>query len=117
MLGNGETEARILPEGLVRPGGGEALENLLDRFGGDAGPVVVDGDLDLVLQSPASDAHRAAGGRKRAGIVDQVVDHLPEPGIVPEHAEGGGSAAFEVQGDGDAIVMALIGHADDGREK
>ena len=52
-----------------------------------------------------------------AGVVDEVVDHLPEAGIVPEHGEGWRPAAFEIQGDGDAVVMALVGHVDDGREQ
>ena len=32
-----------------------------------------------VLEPAAGDAHAAAGWRKRAGIVDQIADHLAEP--------------------------------------
>ena len=82
LLGDRKAEAGILAEGLVRPVGIEALEDLLHRFRGHARAVVVDDDLDLGLQSPAGDAHGAARRRERAGIVDQVVDHLAEPEIV-----------------------------------
>jgi len=62
VLGNGEPEARILSEGLVRSMRVEALEDSLLRFLGHARAVVVDDNLDLAAQSPARDPHRAAGG-------------------------------------------------------
>ena len=48
VLGDGEAEAGILAEVLLRPVGVEALENLLDRLRRYARPIVVDNDFDLV---------------------------------------------------------------------
>src|SRR6202012_4631655 len=55
LLGNRQAETGILPEALMRTVGVEALENLVQRFGTDAGTVVVDHDLDLVPEPPARD--------------------------------------------------------------
>src|SRR5258708_18786434 len=88
LLGDREPKPRILPEALVRPVGVEALENLLQRLGSHARPIVVDRDLDPLLQPPAGDAHAAARRRERAGIVDQIVDHLAEAGILAPYLEG-----------------------------
>ena len=87
LLGDRQAEPGILPEALMRPVGVEALEDLLERVRADAGAVVVDHDLDLVLEPAAGDAHGAAGRRERARIVDQIVDHLAEPRIVARHHE------------------------------
>ena len=51
LLGDREAEAGILAEALVRPIGVEALEDLLERIGLDARPLVVDDDLDLAACS------------------------------------------------------------------
>src|SRR5690606_23654558 len=69
LLGNRQAETGILAEALMRSVGVEALENLLQSIRADAGSFVIDGDLDLVLQLPAGDAHGAARGRERARIV------------------------------------------------
>ena len=56
--------------------------------GGDAGPVVVDDDLDLRRGRRRSEtAHGAVGGRERAGVVDEVAEHLAEPAVVAEDEE------------------------------
>jgi hypothetical protein len=117
VLGDRQPEARILSERLMRPVRIEALEDLLPHFLGHAGSVVVDDDLDLAAQSPARDAHRAARRRERAGIVDQIVDHLAEPGVVSQHHESAAPPAFEIQGDADAVVVPLVGHTDDRGEE
>ena len=53
LLGDRKAEAGILAEALMRPVGVEALEDLLERVGPHARPVVIDDDLDLVAQPPA----------------------------------------------------------------
>ena len=50
LPGDRQAEAGILAEALVRPVGVEALEDLLEARRADAGPVVLDDDLDLVAQ-------------------------------------------------------------------
>ncbi len=50
LLGDRQAEPGILAEALVRPVGVEALEDFLERVRLDAGPVIVDDDLDLVAQ-------------------------------------------------------------------
>ena len=87
LLGDRQAEAGILPEALIRPVGVEALEDLIQGFRADARTVIVDHDLDLVLEPAAGDAHGAAGGGERAGIVDQIADHLAEPRVVARHLE------------------------------
>ena len=59
-----QPEAGILPEALMRPIGVEALENLLHGVRIDAGAVVVDGELDLALETAAGDPHGAARRRE-----------------------------------------------------
>ena len=54
LLGDRQAKARILAEALMRPVGVEALEDLVEGVGPDAGAVVVDDDLDVV---------RSAAGR------------------------------------------------------
>src|SRR5208282_6481273 len=60
LLGDGEAEAGILTKALMRAIGIEAFENLFERVGAHAWPVVIDENLDLAAQPPASHAHRAA---------------------------------------------------------
>ena len=82
LLGDRQPQPGILSEALMRPVSVETLEDLVQCLRAHARPVVVDDDLDLVLQAAGGDPHNAAGRRERAGIVDQVVDHLAEAGIV-----------------------------------
>ena len=96
-----QAEAGILAKAWFGPVGIEALENALEGMGGNAGPVVVDDDLEAAgtLVAPgapalrlawAADTHGAASPapaarlRKGAGIVDQIVEHLAEPRIMAE---------------------------------
>ena len=62
LLGDRQAETGILPEALMRPVGIEALENLIDGVGPDAGTVIVHDDLDLVLQPARRHPHHAVGG-------------------------------------------------------
>src|SRR3954465_7314181 len=101
LLADRKAEAGILAERLMRAVGVETLENLINRIGIDARPIVVDNDLDLVLQPPAVDAHGAADRRERARIGDQVVDNLTKTRIVAGNEERLRRAALEIQGDGD----------------
>src|SRR5262249_57845850 len=110
LLGNGEAEAGILAKALLRPVGIEALENLLQRVRADAGAVVVHRDLDLAAQAPADHPHGAARRRERARIVDQVVDYLPDAGIVARHHEVARAAAFEPERYAHVVLAAhLVG--------
>src|SRR6185437_5558305 len=95
LLTDRQAKAGILPEALMRPISVEALEDLVQRFGTNARAVVVDHDLHLVFQPAACHAHSAAGRRERAGIVDQIADHLAEPRVVSRHFEKCRVAAFE----------------------
>src|SRR5262249_9207195 len=60
LLGNRQAKPGILTKSVFRPVGVEALENLVERFGTNARPVVIDQDFHIVLQAPARDAHGAA---------------------------------------------------------
>ena len=118
VLGDGETEAGILPEVLVRPVGVEALENLLDRFRPDARPVVVDDDFDLGLQTAAGDPHRRCRrGENERALSIRLSITCPSRESCPSTVKADGPAAFEIQLHLHAVVMALVGDADDRGEK
>src|SRR5436190_1461792 len=99
LAGDRQTEPGVLPKTLLRPVSVETIENLFQRIGTDTGTVVVDHDLDFALQSAAGDPDGTIGRRKRAGIVDQVVDDLAEPGIVTGDHKLLRGATFEAQRD------------------
>ncbi len=79
LLGDREPEAGVLAEALMRPVGVEALEDPLQRVLADAGPVIVDHDLDLAARAAADDAHLVARLGERLRVRQQVRDHLAEP--------------------------------------
>src|SRR5579862_627251 len=64
LLRDGKAQTGILAESLMRPVGIETLENLIEYIGPHAWTVVIDENFDLATQTPAGDAHRAAGWRK-----------------------------------------------------
>src|SRR6476619_6610687 len=84
---DGKTEPGVLPKALVGPVGVEALEDALHRLGRDAGAIVIDRDLDRTAQPPRGDANPAVRRRERARVLDQVIDDLPKPRVVPRHNE------------------------------
>ena len=89
----------------MRPVGVKAFEYALQRVWTNAGPVVVDHDLDFGSHAPAHDAHPAAGIGKRLRVGQEVGDHLAEPRIVARHREGVGRAtAFEPHVDADIVA-------------
>ena len=61
-----QAEPGVLSEALVRAVGVEALEDALERMGGDARPVVVDDDLDAVARSPRRAPSRAPAAARSA---------------------------------------------------
>ncbi len=106
---DGEAEAGILAKTFDRTVGVEALEDALQRVRRDAGAVVLDFDddslggrrigVDVAVALPAqANADLPSGFRERAGVVDEVRDHLGEPGIVAEHGENlRGAAPVDVR--------------------
>src|SRR5579871_3656670 len=116
LLGNGKSEAGILPETLMRAIGVEALKYLVHGVGSHPRAVVIDENLDMIFQASAGDAHRAAWRGERTRVLNQVVDDLAEARIMPGHLEGAG-VTLEPQRDLDAIVaFDLVRHRDQGVE-
>src|SRR4051812_6868162 len=56
-----QPEAGILPEARLRPVGVEALEHALEGMRRDAGPVVLDGDVNVAADPAQTHANRAVG--------------------------------------------------------
>ena len=88
LLRDRKPKAGVLPEALLRSIGVEAVEDLVDGVRPDARTGVVDQDLDRVPHALAGHLHDRARGREGAGVVDQVGDHLRQPGVVAEHQIG-----------------------------
>ncbi len=96
-------------------GGEEGFEDLVAVFGGDAGAVVFDDDLEgfagVVFVAEDGDADGAAGGDGVGGVGDEVGDGLVE--FAGEAVDGG--ALVEVAEDGDVLGAEFIGvDAEDG---
>ena len=72
----------VLAESMFWSVGVKTLENLVDRFGADTWPVVIDQDFHHVFQAPAGDAHGTPRRRKRTCVVDQVADDLTKSRVV-----------------------------------
>ena len=91
-----QAEAGILAERgfLLGAVGVEALEDALELVGANARAVVLDDDLDRCPRS-AAQQRRAPSVRsaERAGIVDEVVEHLAEPAVVAEDEVGARASA------------------------
>src|SRR5579863_6209045 len=118
LFGDRQTQPGILAKSLVRAVGVKALENLFQGIGTHAGSVVVDENLYLIAQPPTGDTHRGAGRRERTRVLDQIIDDLSEPGIVSRHLERARAAAFEFQGDFDAVVtLDLVRYANERAEE
>jgi hypothetical protein len=54
----------------------------------DAGPVILDRDLDVGADPRQRDPHGAFGRRERTGIVDQIVEDLGQAAVVPHDDVG-----------------------------
>ena len=85
---DGKPKARVLAEALVWAVGIKPFENPLESIGGYAGAVVVDDDFvtvsgvvmgRIVLGRAQQHAHASTWGRKRSGIVDEVIENLAKP--------------------------------------
>ncbi|HEX7436802.1 MAG TPA: hypothetical protein VF308_08845, partial [Caldimonas sp.] len=57
----------------------------------------------------AGDAHAAARGRERAGIVEQIADHLAEPRVVAGHLVARQRTAFEGERHAHLVAAHLVG--------
>ena len=92
---NAEAEAGVLAAARVgrRPVGIEAVEDDLQAVAGNARAFVLDEDLDERRRRARVHRHRAALGRERDGIVDEVGQHLAEPALVALDAEGAAGTA------------------------
>ena len=105
LLGDPEAEAGA----DVFLGGEEGLEDVIAVFGGDAGAVVFDDDLDDfavgVLVAVDADADGAAVGDGVGGVGDEVGDGLLE--FAGEALDG--RAVVEVAHDGDVLGAEFIG--------
>src|SRR5207344_1735571 len=82
LLGNRQTKPGVLTESMFWSVGVKTLENLVERFGTDTRPVVIDQDFHHVFQAPAGDAHGTPRRRKRTCVVDQVADDLTKSRVV-----------------------------------
>src|SRR5215472_18587084 len=94
LFGDRQSQPGILTESLMRPIGVKALEDPLQTFGPNARPVIINDDFHFLAPPSASDSDRSVGGRKRAGIVQEIVNHLGQPGIASGHLKGLGSPAL-----------------------
>ena len=87
LAGDREPQARVAAERrALGPGGVEALEHRLQVLRRHAGPVVVD-LRPRPGRARALSATRTSppGGRERAGVVDQVAEHLAERPLAARH--------------------------------
>src|SRR5262249_56142346 len=110
LLRDRQAQPRVLTEILLRAISIKPLEDLIDRIRPDAGTIVIDGDEYFAPGAAAGHPHRAAGRRERAGIVDQVVHDLAQPGIMTLHPENA-RRAFEREDDRrTAFALALVRH-------
>ena len=88
-----QTEPRILAEPLAGTIRIEPLEDPLEGMGRNAGTIVLDHDFDALARvilveagRPDRDSHDTILAREGSGIVEKVVDHLPEPRIMSHDA-------------------------------
>src|SRR5208283_19637 len=91
---DGKPQAGVLPEALARAIGIKSFENPFEGIGGNAGAVIVDDDLEtvshvalgrIILGRTQQHANASAWGRKRSCIVDEVIENLAKPRIMPEY--------------------------------
>ena len=105
LLGDPEAEAGA----DIFLGGEEGLEDVIAVFGGDAGAVVFDDDLDdcagCVFVAIDADADGAAVGDGVGGVGDEVGDSLVE--FAGEGLDG--RALVEVADEGDVLGAEFIG--------
>src|SRR5664280_3464179 len=67
---------------------GEPLEDARQRLGRDAGAVVEDGENHLPGRARVqAGGDGGAGGSVRAGVGEQVGEHLVQPGGVADHGD------------------------------
>ena len=98
-------EPRMVAEMLgIGPVGIEALEDAAD-IAADARPLVGHRDGDRSASVVTRDAHRAALGRERHGIVDEVVEDLRQPAVMADD-DGRVPAVALLQHDVDACGSA-----------
>ena len=77
LSGDGQTQAGIATEGgSLWPGCVETLEYGLEIFRRHAWPVIVHVNHNLRLSSTHGNTNLALPWTERAGIVDQIADHL-----------------------------------------
>src|SRR5215471_17093045 len=117
LLRNRKSKARILAKSLMGPVGVKALEDLVESVGTDAGAVIVDHDLDVVLHASAEDTHTAVRRRERSRVLNDVIDHLAQ-GIATAHHERALIAALEFDRNPYTVVtFDLVCDGNDGSQK
>ncbi len=86
LLRDVEAKARILTEGIftrairIKP-----VENLAEIIGRNSWPLIFNDNLDLSTDTTDGYRNRAAFGRERDGIIQQICDDLPQTDVVPEN--------------------------------
>src|SRR5690606_3398261 len=82
-----KTKTGVVAEALpLRAIGIEAVEDAVDLLHCNTGAVVIHRDDYMVAGPLGGDPDLAVRRRERAGVVDQVVEHLAEPGVMTNDA-------------------------------